>query len=345
MFVRALAKEDSDPIKALEGYLLERGWPDDHRFEAAFVEFPLYQRGYTQEVLETLERARGHKEPADLKKAQVEHIMPQTLSDAWRQALGPEAELIHADWLHRPGNLTLTAYNRDAWNYPFETKREIYDDSHIELTKELVAYERWTDVEIQQRGRLLAGEAARIWIGPKEQVVPGAANAPGTGTKGSGLQKSSDTIPLQLEYWQEFQSVVGERSKVIKARKAQPQHWASFALGRSDFSLQAAVSRRNRKIMVFLEISGPNAKTYFRLLLQQSDDIEREIGEPLTWWELPEKIRSYISLYRYDLPLEDRQSWPAQHEWLLEKLELFHRTFAQRVKSLDASTVASAGTP
>ena len=56
----------------------------------AFVEFPLYQRGYTREILETLERARGHKEPAGLDDAQVEHVMPQTLNEAWLAALGPE---------------------------------------------------------------------------------------------------------------------------------------------------------------------------------------------------------------------------------------------------------------
>ena len=67
MFVRAVGKEGDDPFKMLEPYLLERGWPDDRRFEAAFVEFPLFQRGYAREVLVALERARGHKEPADLK--------------------------------------------------------------------------------------------------------------------------------------------------------------------------------------------------------------------------------------------------------------------------------------
>ena len=50
MFVRALAKDEGDALAALESYLLERGWPDDHQFEMAFVEFPLYQRGYTREI-------------------------------------------------------------------------------------------------------------------------------------------------------------------------------------------------------------------------------------------------------------------------------------------------------
>src|SRR5256885_10828967 len=58
--IYTLSLHDALPIsKALETYLLERGWPDDYQFQAAFTAFPLYQRGYTREVLETLERARG----------------------------------------------------------------------------------------------------------------------------------------------------------------------------------------------------------------------------------------------------------------------------------------------
>src|SRR5258707_7461102 len=55
MFVRALAKDNGKTIETLQTYLLERGWPDDHQFESAFATFPLYQRGYTRQVLETLE--------------------------------------------------------------------------------------------------------------------------------------------------------------------------------------------------------------------------------------------------------------------------------------------------
>ena len=53
------------------------------------------------------------------------------------KSLGAEAERIHADWLHRPGNLTLSAYNQELWNHPFKVKRERYAQSNIVLTREL----------------------------------------------------------------------------------------------------------------------------------------------------------------------------------------------------------------
>lgn len=170
MFVRALAKDEDGRVRAIETYLLERGWPDDHQFEASFTAFPLYQRGYTRQVLETLERARGHKEPADLLAAQVEHVLPQTLNEPWGEMLGPQAERVHADCLHRPGNLTLSGYNQQLWNHPFNVKRDRYAQSNIVLTRELAEYEQWTEVEIEARGRQLATEAARIWLGPKDPL-------------------------------------------------------------------------------------------------------------------------------------------------------------------------------
>lgn len=171
MFVRALSKDEGAPVRALETYLLDRTWPDDHQFKTAFVDFPLYQRGYTKEVLETLERSRGHKEPADLQGAQVEHVLPQTLNEQWVADLGAEAERIQADWLHKPGNLTLSGYNAELWNHPFDIKRARYADSNIVITRELAEFERWGEDEIRRRGEHLAEEAAQIWIGPKEQVV------------------------------------------------------------------------------------------------------------------------------------------------------------------------------
>jgi hypothetical protein len=32
---------------------------------------------------------------------------------------------------------------------------------------------------------------------------------------------------------------------------------------------------------------------------------------------------------------EDRSQWPEQHAWLLERLEAFKQTFAERVRALD----------
>jgi len=332
LFVRANVRNSTQPIAALESYLLERGWPDDKRFIKAFEEFPLFERGYTREVLVELERRRGHKEPADLGSAQVEHILPQKLSDAWRAALGPEADRIHAEWLHRPGNLTLSAYNQELWNHPFATKRGFYAASNIGLTRQLAENDQWTEVEMRVRGRTLALQAASIWIGPKEPMPQPSLNAHVGAEEGPG----TETTRLQLEFWTEFNNLVGERNGPIRPRKPQPQHWMDYSLGDSEFGLQTSMKTAQRHISVSLSILGPDAKLHFHKLRQQREEIERLLGASVTWWELPERISCYITLYRHDSPLRERNTWPEQHKWLLETLELFHHAFAQRVKQLDS---------
>ena len=129
-----MAKLADTSVQGLDAYLLDRGWPDDRKFLDAFALFPLYQRGYTSVVLAALERGRGHKEPADMKDAQVEHILPRRSTLNGARDLGLDAERIQAEWLHRPGNLTLSAYNQELWNHPFSKKRTRYADSHIDIS-------------------------------------------------------------------------------------------------------------------------------------------------------------------------------------------------------------------
>ena len=166
IFVRAIPQLATDPINSLRTFLINRGWPDDQRFNRTFVEFPLYQRDYAKHILASLERHRGHKEQADLTKTEIEHIMPQTLNADWRESLGSDPESVHGNWLHKPGNLTLSAYNRELWNHKFATKSERYAASNVTITREISEFAVWGEEEIEIRGEKLAEEAAIIWQGP-----------------------------------------------------------------------------------------------------------------------------------------------------------------------------------
>lgn len=330
IFVRAVGEKGDDPIKTLESFLLGRGWPDDRRFKAAFVEFPLYLRDYDREILVALERNQGHKEPADLTSAQIEHILPQTLNADWRKALGPDAELIHAEWLNRPGNLTLSAYNQDLWNHSFEKKRERYAQSNIGLTRELAAYAHWTESEIRKRGERLAEKAAQIWMGPKEPTAVIQPDLRGELDE-DDLTK---TQQLRLDFWTEFLAQLCGVSTWAKARKPSRDAWMGFGIGHGAFYLDAFMSVRNRQVGVMLAIGGPHKAWYYEQLHDQQQAIESELHETLTWIELPDKKSSYVSLYLRDSDPRDRSKWPEQHQWLIDKLGAFRRCFSDRVKSL-----------
>lgn len=160
---------NESPVVALRDFLIDYGWPSDEKFQLAFEQFPFYENGYAKEMLAGIERARKHREPANLDASQIEHVMPQTLTDQWREMLGADAESIHDKWLHMPGNLTLTGYNPQLHNDTFEAKCKIYEKSHYVITEEIPQKStNWGEEQIRQRGRQFAKDAVRVWIGPKE---------------------------------------------------------------------------------------------------------------------------------------------------------------------------------
>jgi hypothetical protein len=324
MFVRALGKGANDPVKALEAYLLDRGWPDDRQFEAAFVEFPLYQRGYTREVLETLERARGHKEPAALQAAQVEHVLPQTLSDAWIESLGSEAERIQADWLHRPGNLTLSAYNQELWNHPFVTKRQRYAQSNIVITRELASFDRWGEEEIRSRGRGLAKEAACIWIGPKEQVVRPE-------TDNGGDEEGPGRRELRARFWRGLNDYLVAEHPDLPDFDAR-QSWTirlPSGLRHIGFELRYGLRHRNVGIDVWFWRAA-SIPTWERIR-QDPGSYNELVGAAWEFEQVDGQERARMSL-NHEAEVRDESSWPALHQWFGEKLSIVYERVARKVR-------------
>lgn len=146
----------------------------------------------------------------------------------------------------------------------------------------------------------------------------------------------TETKQLQLEYWASFRAHLQKEGSHIRAQKPLPQHWANFAIGRSYFHLTALLNTSENVCSVGLAIVGPDAKPQFYLLEKDKEAVEREVGEPLEWRENPGKKQSYVFL-RHDHDPTKKDQWPVLHEWMLKKLELFHKVFAERVKRLDAS--------
>jgi hypothetical protein len=151
-------------------FLKDKGWPDDARFSDALLKYDLYASDYGHAVLRALEEAIPHKERVDVSTAQLEHVMPRTLSEEWGAMLGPDHERIHQQWKDTIGNLTLTGYNPELGNRLFSEKREIYAKSGIQLNKYFSDKDRWTELEIEARGRQLASSATRIFAGSPESL-------------------------------------------------------------------------------------------------------------------------------------------------------------------------------
>ena len=146
-----------------------RRWPDDEAFRDAVHSYSLYtdsRPGQRRVILESFELSFGHKEQATLAELTVEHVMPQDLTAEWREALGDDAAGVHARLLHTLGNLTLTGYNQELSNRPFDEKRVLFEDSHLAMNAEIAAEASWGQEEIRARSDRLAAKAILLWPGP-----------------------------------------------------------------------------------------------------------------------------------------------------------------------------------
>lgn len=325
MFVRALAKESGDPVKTLQAYLLDRGWPDDQRFVSAFVEFPLYQRGYTREVLETLERARGHREPADLQAAQVEHVMPQTLRSEWFDALGSEAERVHTDWLHRPGNLTLSAYNQELWNHPFDKKRERYRQSNIVITREIASSSGWGETEIRERGERLAEEAAHIWLGPKEQA---AKLEPEVGV---GEDDSPDRRELRRHFWNGLNDFLVAAHPELPSFEARPNWTIRLPSGLRHVGLELRFGLRQQHVGVDLWFWRDASLPLWEQVRQAPDEYNRMAGATWEFEQVEGQPRKRMSISQA-ADVRDEESWPGLYGWLGQKVSLVYERILPKLR-------------
>ena len=170
-------------------------------------------------------------------------------------------------------------------------------------------------------------------VAPKFNVV----SSPNEWTRaviGARRGSFSETQLLQREYWATVRELLLDRESVVKPQKPLPQCWTCFAVGNSQFGMHASVNSIKRFVQVGVDCYGPDAKSHFHLLKQDKDDIEREVGCELDWEELPEGKQSRIAIRKMDTDPTDREDWPAQHDWIVEKVELLHQAFAGRIKEL-----------
>jgi len=145
-------------------------FPKDSEFATAFTTQPQYERESTRFILCRFEKFFKHKETVDLSTPTIEHILPQTLSQEWKDALGSEAEKVHQTLVHTFGNLTLTGYNSKLGNRPFLEKKSLLENTHIELNRWIIQKSGWGAPEIEERAKILLEIANKIWLAPLDTI-------------------------------------------------------------------------------------------------------------------------------------------------------------------------------
>ena len=135
--------------------------PSDEAFTLALKERNLYRKNALCKYLLIAIENQG-KEKVKTDTLSIEHIMPQNknLSKAWKTMLGENWEQVHDRYLHTLGNLTLTGYNTELGDKPFDTKKDMLQNpenpTHITiLYNDVLDKESWNEGAIKDRATRL----------------------------------------------------------------------------------------------------------------------------------------------------------------------------------------------
>ena len=152
------------------------GMPRDEEVKEGIRTRKAYGGGATRSafaVLCELMEAEHREEAPARDRLTIEHVMPQKLTDEWKQALGEDAEEIHGRHSDRLPNLTLSGdvTNTAMGTGTFAAKREVYRNSSIGITRSLADETAWNEEALERRAQELARRALDRWPWV-DQTVP-----------------------------------------------------------------------------------------------------------------------------------------------------------------------------
>ena len=181
-------------------------FPKDDEFIREFKTRDMYHNRNVAFILRKLETQKQEKEIIDFDKLTIEHIMPQTLSNEWIKYLNNQNwEIFHSEYVHKIGNLSLTAYNSEMSNKLYEEKKAHIDFSRLTLNKYFENVDNWKDEDvINERAEYLSKMALVIWPYPQVSDIDDIATASHfllddepyeyTGTNPAGIQIRNKNI-------------------------------------------------------------------------------------------------------------------------------------------------------
>ena len=134
-------------IDLLSSQMYQLRMPNDIEIRSTLESLNVYKEltRYAKLILGKIEEHRA-KVAVDFRdpKITIEHIMPQTITTAWRDELGEDADETHARYLHNIGNLILTEFNVEMSNTSFKNKKNRLATSSLAYRLDIMDKERWT---------------------------------------------------------------------------------------------------------------------------------------------------------------------------------------------------------
>ena len=249
----------------------------------------------------------------------IEHVMPQKLTDDWKQALGTDAEEIHGRYRDRLANLTLSGEvtNSKMGTGTFDAKRKVYEKSPIGLTRRLADEDVWNEAAIERRAESLAQRSLGCWPW-QDGAVEVQFEKRRTPAFWRLLKESFGGVPGQKDTWKgptQSTAPINSHGDVIKIYVGNPDWLWLYVRARERKASHERTVRMRELSWMILE----------RMADQYFDDRGAEWNSERGW--------SVAVMRRWTR--DDEEGWPEAAEWLIEQ--------CKRIRTISVDAGLSAG--
>ncbi len=158
-------------------------------------------------------------------------------------------------------------------------------------------------------------------------------------TKSKAAGASSDGVSDRRDaYRRFFQRLIDELRETHRfsnAKIAQPQNWYSFSGGVSGLTYVVVFTSDNRvRVALSIDTSDHDANArVFEALQRQQHEVERALGEPLSWEPLEGQRGCRIALYQPGTIDDPQERLDQLHDWAVDRIQKLRAALGDRARA------------
>jgi hypothetical protein len=155
-----------------------------------------------------------------------------------------------------------------------------------------------------------------------------------------GVRQVGEASELNLRYQQLLSDILARYKRVrphdTSTSRVSPQNWLPFSAGRTGFGyVWSMASGRRFRVELYID-TGPTSKGFFDQLYAQRDEIEAQLGQPVSWERLDKRRASRLAIYyqvKEPPPFEENEDLKA---WGVDMMVRWTTVLGPRIKTLVA---------
>jgi len=136
-------------------------------------------------------------------------------------------------------------------------------------------------------------------------------------------------------FWKKFLEEANKETQLTQNLNPARESWLPVALGMGGVGLNSVISGRYARCEVYINRGSADVnKKTFDQLLAHKEEIENELGEPLIWERMDDKVTSRIKLQKDGLNLYSEEDHPEMIAFLIKSMMKMHTVFKKYVDNL-----------